>query len=237
MKDERTRRLRQAITELAPAALPDQRAQAGRTVLSFRSATHPERHTWIDTDLGGTLEIDLEDWTKDTTWDNSVAHLSAPDEKVPGIVQAWLSGATVGECIHLGGHPQFYNLQEAVTLVLDQLSSAGKEHLRGLNTEGEVLTEAIRVHHGLGRWIRNTCGLWSNKNLLRSIADSHMREIERRFAEAPTLGPEVKHRLEIELAYFQKCRRDDFFHPDDFSTIILRAVWRRLKATEAASQE
>jgi len=104
MKDERTGRLRQAIAESAPAAIEDQRADPCLAVLSLRSACCEEKHVWIDTDLAGQLVIDLEDWNYQATWDNSVAHLEASDEDVPEIVQAWLTGATVEECIRMGGH-------------------------------------------------------------------------------------------------------------------------------------
>jgi hypothetical protein len=103
-KDERTERLRRAIAESAHAAIEDQRAEAGLTILSLHSVYRHERHVWIDTDLAGELVIDLEDWNCQEAWDNSVAHLKASDEDVPGIVQAWLTGATVEECLHLGGH-------------------------------------------------------------------------------------------------------------------------------------
>src|ERR1700722_737520 len=103
MKDDRTECLRQAINNAAPAAVEDERAEAGLTTLSYRSATHPERHIWFDTDLAGQMVIDLEDWNYEATWDNSVAHLQAADEDVPEIIQAWLTGATVEECIRLGG--------------------------------------------------------------------------------------------------------------------------------------
>jgi hypothetical protein len=79
MKEQRTERLRQAITQNAPAAIEDERAEAGLTILSFRSASQDERHVWIDTDLAGRLVIDLEDWNYEATWDNSVAHLGALD--------------------------------------------------------------------------------------------------------------------------------------------------------------
>jgi len=237
MKDERTKRLRQAITQTAPAALEDRRAEAGRTTLSFRSVTHPERHIWIDTDLDGRLEIDLEDWTNETTWDNALVHLTAPDENVPGIVQAWLSGASVRDCIPLGGRTQLYNLDDTVNLITACLRPADKERLQGLNNEEELLTETIRGHHELGRWIRNVCGLWSNKDLLRSITDSHIEDIKRRLSEDTTLPLEDKNSLEIRLGYFARCRRDDFFHPDDFSGIVLRAVWQSLKANDLKAQE
>jgi hypothetical protein len=102
-KDERTERLRQEIGCLAPNAIEDRRAEAGLTTLSFSSAVHPERHVWLDTDLGRLLVIDLEDWTFEGTWDNAVAHLGAADETVPVIVRAWLEGGSVEECVRLGG--------------------------------------------------------------------------------------------------------------------------------------
>src|SRR5690349_14008722 len=104
-KDSRTGRLREAIRRLTPEALEDGRADSGLTTLSFFSQKHPERHVWLDTDLGGALVIDLEDWTFEGTWDNAVAHLEATDEAAPNIVQAWLSGARLEVCIRLGGRP------------------------------------------------------------------------------------------------------------------------------------
>jgi hypothetical protein len=103
MKDARTEGLRRAIAENALGAVEDEGAEAGLTILTLRSASQDERHVWIDTDLAGRLVIDLEDWNCVGTWDNSVAHLEALEKDVPGIVQAWLTGATVEECIRLGG--------------------------------------------------------------------------------------------------------------------------------------
>jgi hypothetical protein len=103
MKDQRTERLRQAIGKTASAAVEDQRAEAGLTTLSLCSANQHERHIWIDSNLAGQLVIDLENWSYQGTWDSMVAHLGASDEDVPKIVQAWLSGASVEECIRLGG--------------------------------------------------------------------------------------------------------------------------------------
>lgn len=96
--------MRQSIVRIAPAALEDQRAESGLTTLSFQSASYPERHIWIDTDLAGELVIDLEDWNYQASWDNSVAHLEVTDENVPAIVQLWLTGATADDCIRLRKH-------------------------------------------------------------------------------------------------------------------------------------
>lgn len=221
----------------APAAVEDRRAEAGSTILSFSSATHPERHVWIDTDLDGSLVIDLEDWNDETTWDSSVAHLTAPDEKVSGIVQGWLTGATIPECVGLGGHQLFFSLEEAADHVIKQLSPAGRERLRSLNSEGELQTETMRTHHGLGRWIRNDCGLWSNKHLLRSIADSRMQEIRQHLAEGKTLTTEKRGFLESELGYLEKCRQEDFFDPDYFSGVVLHEAWKRLKCPDRGKEE
>jgi len=102
-KDQRTSRLRTAIEILGPPIVEDDRAEAGLTTLSYWSASHPERHVWIETRLAGALVVDLEDWTYEETWDNSVAHLEASDDLVPLIVRAWISGASVQDCINLGG--------------------------------------------------------------------------------------------------------------------------------------
>ncbi len=68
----------------------------------FRSARRTERHIWIDTYLDAELAIDVEDWDRDATWDNSVVYLQAPDSNLPGVVQAWLTVATVEECVRVG---------------------------------------------------------------------------------------------------------------------------------------
>lgn len=100
-KDDRTERIRQAVTFLGQV-IEDDRAEAGLTTLSFASVLYPERHVWLDSDLAGVLAIDLEDWNVEGAWDNAVARLDADDATAPGIVRAWLTGATIEECIELG---------------------------------------------------------------------------------------------------------------------------------------
>jgi hypothetical protein len=100
-KDARTEKLRQAVAHLAPEAVEDDRAACGLTTLSFSSTVHADRHIWLDTDLAGSLIIDLEDWTYKGSWDNSLAHIEASDEATPSIIRAWLVGATVDECVRL----------------------------------------------------------------------------------------------------------------------------------------
>src|SRR5947207_3036161 len=98
-KDSRTEKLRQAVSRLAPEPVEDDRAACGLTTLSFFSTVHAERHVWLDTDLGGAFIIDLEDWTYQGSWDNSVAHIETTDDAAPNIIRAWLDVSNrVEEC-------------------------------------------------------------------------------------------------------------------------------------------
>jgi hypothetical protein len=103
-KDARTEKLRQAIERLAPEAVEDNRAECGLTTLSYSSTVHVDRHVWLDTDLGGALVIDLEDWTYEGSWDNSVAHIETTADLAPSVIRAWLAGATVEECVRHEPH-------------------------------------------------------------------------------------------------------------------------------------
>ena len=91
-KNEETESLRHLV-QLSVEVGETADADVGLTTLSFQSVRHPNRHVWVDTDLAGELSIDLEDWEHDETWDNSVAHLTAPNiEGAAVIIVAWLSG-------------------------------------------------------------------------------------------------------------------------------------------------
>ena len=83
------------------------RADSGLTTLSFQSNRTPNLHVWVDTDLAGQLVIDLEDledWQNNERWDNSVAHLAAPNIEIGvSIALAWLNGQGVEACRQLGG--------------------------------------------------------------------------------------------------------------------------------------
>ena len=104
-KDEHTQLVRERIQHEVPCAVETARADAGLTILSFQSGARGERHVWIDTDLDGDMVVDLEDWNFDGTWDNSVAHLSVPNEDLLiRSVSAWLSGSSLEEVLSMGGN-------------------------------------------------------------------------------------------------------------------------------------
>ncbi|MFO0886346.1 MAG: hypothetical protein U0894_19560 [Pirellulales bacterium] len=91
-KDERTEWVRSLLKECDGLKETD-RADSCLTTLSYQSVNHIERHVWIDTDIGGEVSIDLEDWTNNEKWDNSVASVATHDIKVAAsIVIAWLKG-------------------------------------------------------------------------------------------------------------------------------------------------
>lgn len=98
LKDSVTEEVRRLLRS-HPDVIETDRAESGLTTLSFQSRSIPNRHVWIDTDLGGELMVDLEDWSNDETWDNSVLHVSGKDHcEGAEIISRWLSGRPVAEC-------------------------------------------------------------------------------------------------------------------------------------------
>jgi hypothetical protein len=84
-------------------AIETERADCGLTTLSFQSVTCDERHVWIDTDSAGEMSLDLEDWTYEAEWDNSVAHAYSRDPAlITEVARAWLSGTTIEICKQIG---------------------------------------------------------------------------------------------------------------------------------------
>ena len=84
----------------------DDRAERGATTLSFRSVKVPERHVWIDTDLGGDIVVDLEDWTTEERWDNAVAHVKAEAaEAAAELIVQWLGGSDLEDGLVFGCGP------------------------------------------------------------------------------------------------------------------------------------
>ena len=102
-KPESTEELRRAVLTSTDVVETD-RADSGLTTVSFQSVKLPSRHVWVDTDLAGVMVADLEEWANASTWDNSIAHLTAPTISIlSAIVLAWLHGSTVTQCKSLGG--------------------------------------------------------------------------------------------------------------------------------------
>lgn len=96
-KNDLLTELRALITRDVPEAEETGRADIGLIELSFVSRTHRDRHVWIsdwsqdDTTL---LAADLEDWTYDKTWDNTVVTVES-DALAPLVaaVRDWFAGA------------------------------------------------------------------------------------------------------------------------------------------------
>lgn len=102
-KDDRTERLRSKLMRCHELKETD-RADSGMTTLSFQSVHFSQRHVWIDTDLSGCISIDIEDWSDNNMWDNSVASFATHDfELCASIAIAWLRGKSEEECRQLGG--------------------------------------------------------------------------------------------------------------------------------------
>lgn len=96
-KDRVTEQLRQKIKRQFPWVREIEEAEASLCALSFQSATHPDRHVWIDTDLDG-IGLDLEDWQLDDDEDDAIARVKAPSlSAAADIVGIWLSGAKLSE--------------------------------------------------------------------------------------------------------------------------------------------
>ena len=103
-KNEITEEVRRLV--LAHAGIVETlRAEAGLTTLSFQNHSLLERHVWVDTDLDGQMVVDLEDWSTEGSWDNSVVSLTAIDSRnLSNIIVDWLSGRSVEEC-RVGADP------------------------------------------------------------------------------------------------------------------------------------
>lgn len=68
-------------------------------------------------------------------------------------------------------------LDETVTALDEMLSDEAKQQVADCETAEEVEKLIISAHHGLGRHLRNTWGLWSDndelKGELRAVGISH----------------------------------------------------------------
>jgi hypothetical protein len=79
VNDQSTELLRHLILQRVPAAEEKDGAAALTCALSFQSLSDPDRHVWIDTDLGGPgiepggIGVDLEGWSILGEWDDAVA--------------------------------------------------------------------------------------------------------------------------------------------------------------------
>ncbi len=88
-------RLRTAINKLTTDAVETNRADADLTALSYHSKTHSARHVWVELADSKEIVIDLEDWTDDTAWDNTVKQKTVQTvEQAAQVVHDWLSGVT-----------------------------------------------------------------------------------------------------------------------------------------------
>lgn len=97
-KDPATEAVRRAVLRHT-VAVETARAESGLTCLSFQSTRVPARHVWLDTDLGGQKVVDLEDWSVEGTWDNSVGHFTAAEtSELVALVVDWLGGRPLAMC-------------------------------------------------------------------------------------------------------------------------------------------
>lgn len=102
-KDAATEGFREGLTD-SSAIVETDRADSGLTTLSFQSMSHTERHVWMDTDLSGEAVLDLEDWSDETQWDNSVAHGCSQElALLSNVAKVWLTGGSLDQCKEIGG--------------------------------------------------------------------------------------------------------------------------------------
>ncbi|MFA7219339.1 MAG: DUF6794 domain-containing protein [Synergistaceae bacterium] len=111
-------------------------------------------------------------------------------------------------------------VQEAVEYLKKNLSN---EDIEDISRKDERNMMAS-YHHSLGRWIRNTMGLWGgNKSLkldcIKVMQDSQPEKVEEYSEHWEDLG-------ESDFDYRNpECK---WIHPDDASSVILKALWKNL---------
>jgi hypothetical protein len=102
-KDAITQALRDEILADADFLIETARADSLKITLSFQSRMKPERHVWIDTQMGEDghgFTVDLEDWTYEESWDNAVATVDTVDAQIArDVIHAWLRGEPLDECL------------------------------------------------------------------------------------------------------------------------------------------
>jgi hypothetical protein len=102
-KDTITSELRHEIMMNADYLVETERADLLKITLSFRSQVKPERHVWIDTQMGedrNEFSVDLEDWTYERNWDNAVATVDTQNMQVArDVTQSWLQGESLEKCL------------------------------------------------------------------------------------------------------------------------------------------
>lgn len=96
-KNDLLTELRALLAREVPAAEETGRADIGLIELSFVSRTRRDRHVWISDwsqDDATLLAADLEDWTYEDTWDNTVVTVES-DALAPIVaaVRDWFAGA------------------------------------------------------------------------------------------------------------------------------------------------
>lgn len=97
-------------------------------------------------------------------------------------------------------------VQEAVRRLVDEIPKEGIDRISAMTEEAEL----YELHHGLGRSIRNTMGLWQANNAL--LADCKRVAVE----NGQTLTEVFDSSMLI--------------HPDDASHAILVELWKKLSA-------
>jgi hypothetical protein len=105
-------------------------------------------------------------------------------------------------------------VDEAVAFLLRTLSAEAQFSVLELRE-----ADLISLHHGLGTYVRNAMGLWgSNQALLQSCQKVRGQQMRQWLGQQ---SDNIK-------AAFRRLR--DGLHPDDASSVIIQALWRRLQS-------
>jgi hypothetical protein len=112
------------------------------------------------------------------------------------------------------------SVEEAVEYVIDHLSASDREAVAALDE-----SHVIKLHHGLGTWIRNQL-LYPATAAAGAIRDEC----------AALLAAETAARVAADPLFVHLAPRFEPLRPppqaDDFSEIIIRRVWRRLRGAQ-----
>lgn len=86
--------IKDAVLRKLPEAHETDNAEADLLALTLQSASHSERHVWIDLYEGeSVINVDLEDWDTGSEWDHAVKRSTVTSmQEAVDIVVNWLSG-------------------------------------------------------------------------------------------------------------------------------------------------
>lgn len=102
-KDEKTEQLRQMIQQKIVSIVEETSdADDWLCTLSYQSKIFPEKRIWVDTNLKGSIGVDLEDVETGSEWDSAIARVKVDTlEDALELIQTWLSGQDMDKYTNL----------------------------------------------------------------------------------------------------------------------------------------